>query len=122
METTPESTTPPQQNDGNSNAHFLTPEVEMDTRVSYLVRENGVELAIVSTEDEALYVIDSVALTEMKRIEKEFNGYKKVYRENMDDGKKIVLYTQSQGRLYNGSVTPVMTLDYVGVGHAIIRE
>ncbi len=95
----------------------LTPEGYMDSKILFLIRINGEELAYVDTEKDAKSMIDSIATVEQKSLE---NEWVKVFRQDVNDGRKTIISTQSIGRLVNGNVTASVTIDYIPVGHAYI--
>lgn len=101
----------------SSETYFITPEIKMDTVLSYLIRSNGTELFNVDTEHEAKLAIDSIAATETKRLT---NEWVKVFKEELNDGKKIILSTQSLGRVFNGVMTQESVIDYIPIGHAVL--
>jgi len=95
----------------------ITPEVSMDRKILYLVRIDKEEMAFVESEREAQLVVDSIAAAESKRLE---SKWVKVFRQDLEDGQKVVLSTQSLGYAINGSINKACTIDYIPVGHAVL--
>ena len=95
----------------------ITPEVRMDSKYQYLIRIDGEEMAFADSSKEALLIVDSVAAAEQKRLETEWT---KVFRQDLDDGRKVVISTQALGYVANGSITKAVTIDFVTVGHAFL--
>lgn len=91
----------------------ITPEVKSTSQTYYLVRINGEEMCLVETEDKAKLAVDSIAAHEVKRLEEE---NVKIYREDLDNGKKVVISSQILGMIYNGSIIQVEDIDFVPVG------
>jgi len=88
----------------------LTPEVQVGSTLTYLIRIDGDVVGYADTEASAKLILDSFAAREVVRMTTESF---KVLREDLQDGKKIVLSTQSLGWVYNSSVTPAMNLDFI---------
>ena len=95
----------------------ITPEVRSDDCIQYLIRVDGEELAFVENEKDAILVVDSLAAEETRRLTGEWT---KVYREDLQGGRKVVLSTQYLGRIVNGSITPFETIDMIPVGHVVL--
>jgi|688.fasta_scaffold03339_19 hypothetical protein len=93
----------------------LTPEVHMRSEILYLVRVDKEEVCFCETEKEAILVIDSLAAAVQKEMTNEFV---KVYREDIRNGEKVILSTQSLGYFMNGIISPSKTFDYVPVSQA----
>lgn len=96
---------------------LITPEVASDSKILYLIRIDGEETAFVDTEEEAILVVDSLAADEQKKLE---SDNVKVYREDLNKGKKVVLSTQEMGLFFNGSIQVAQVIDFVAVCHAIL--
>ena len=97
----------------------ITPEVNMDSRVLYLIRINKEETAFVNSEEEAKLVIDSIAAEMVREIE---DKYTKVFREDSSEGDKVAISKQDLGTLYNSSIYKVMDIDFLPVGHAVLTK
>jgi len=95
----------------------LTPELLMSEEMLYLIRVDGVELAFVNSEHIAKLAIDSLAASEVNKLE---NDTTKVYRRDQKDGKKINISTQSVGVILNGKVTTVKRIDYIPIKRAVL--
>ena len=95
----------------------VTPEVRLDSTVLYLIRVNGEEMAFAESADEANLIVDSTAAFEQRRLE---NDWTTVFRQDLDEGRKVVISTQSLGYAMNGSIYKVSTIDYVSVSHAYL--
>ena len=98
---------------------IITPEVNMDSKILYLIRIDKVEMAFVNSEEEAKLVIDSIAAAEAKREE---NKYTEIYRKDSVNGNKVILSRKDLGNLFNSAVYPMMEIDYVSVGHAVLTK
>ena len=97
----------------------ITEEVSMDSKIQYLIRIDGTEMAFCDSEDEAIIAISSIANKEIKNLE---NDWTKVFRQDLEDGKKIIISTQALGNLYNGSMVETMIIDIVAVGHCFLTK
>lgn len=95
----------------------ITDEVVMDANVKYLIRIGGEEVAFVDTEKDAKLVVDSIASSEQKRLK---DDWIKVFREDVEDGKKVTISIQPLGRFFNGSVQEYTVVDMIPIGHATI--
>ncbi len=100
----------------------ITDEVVMDSTVHFLVRLDKCELAFTDTEEKAKLIIDSLASHEQKKLEKDGGIWTKVYREDLKNGRKVVISIQQLGRLYNSYPQRESVFDYVPVGHAILKK
>ncbi len=97
----------------------ITPEVNMDSRILYLIRINKEEMAFVNSEEEAKLVIDSIAAKMVEELETKST---EVYRKDSKDANKVVISKKDLGTLYNSSVYPVMEIDFLPVGHAVLTK
>ena len=100
----------------------LSPEVYLDEEKLYLVRQDTNELFFVNTSHQAILAIDSIAHVEQTRLEKERGERTRVFRQDFEDGKRVVISTQDKGYLYDGSIVKEIVLDYVEVSHAVIKR
>lgn len=103
----------------NSELVNITPEVSMDSQISYLIRIDGQEMAFAKTEEEARLIIDSIANAETKRMTDEVT---EIFRNDSKDENRVVLSRKDLGVLYNSSVYKVMEVDYIPVGHALLTR
>lgn len=95
----------------------LTNEVTVDPQnTKCLIRTNGKECFTVDNEEQAIAAVDSMADFEVKRLQKEYTNLK-VFRRDLDGGKRIDISTQSVGLIMNGSVYKQFTIDFVTVPH-----
>ena len=92
----------------------ITPEVHMTETKYYLVRIDGEEAAFVHTLEDVRLVIDSLAASEVKRLES--TGYTSVYRQDIDSGNKIIVSTKGE---WFGGIHPKVQIDFVPVGDKI---
>jgi hypothetical protein len=97
----------------------ITPEVVTDGRMAYLIRVNQEEMCLVHTEEDAKLVIDSVAADEVRRMT---NDYTKVYRQDLEEGKRVILSTQSLGTFVNGRIRQVEDIDYIQIGYVSLLK
>jgi hypothetical protein len=95
----------------------ITPEVRMDSKVLFLIRVDGEEMAFSDSSREALLIVDSTAAAEQKRLEKE---WVKVFREDLNGGQKVIISTQTLGYVTNGGIINAATIDFIPVGHAYL--
>ena len=95
----------------------ITPEVRMDSKVLFLIRMDGEEMAFADSSKEALLIVDSIAAAEQKRLEDEWT---KVFREDLNEGHKVVISTQTLGYAVNGGIYKAVTIDLIPVGHAFL--
>jgi hypothetical protein len=94
---------------------FITPEVSMDDKILFLIRQNGEELAFTNTSNEAILIVDSIAASEQKRLS---NEWTKVYRQDLDENRKVIISTQALGYITNGAITKCSVIDFIPVGRA----
>ena len=92
-----------------------TPEVKITQETSYLIRINGAETFFAETEDDCKLIIDSIAAENVRKLQ---DDWVKVFRLDAIDGKKITISTQALGRMVDGAIYDVMTIDFVPVHHA----
>jgi hypothetical protein len=76
------------------------------------VRQDGSEMFLVTNESEAVLAIDSLASAHQKELA---NEWTKVYREDLNDGKKVVISTRQLGRIVDGSIIVDTILDCIKV-------
>jgi hypothetical protein len=95
----------------------ITPEVRMDSKVLFLIRVDGEEMAFSDSSREALLIVDSTAAAEQKRLECE---WVKVFREDINNGQKVIISTQTLGYLTNGCINKAAVIDFIPVGHAYL--
>jgi hypothetical protein len=95
----------------------ITPEVRMDSKILFLIRVDGEEMAFSDSSREALLIVDSTAAAEQKRLECE---WVKVFREDLNGGQKVVISTQTLGYITNGGINNAATIDFIPVGHAYL--
>ena len=58
-----------------------------------------------------------MAAAEVSRLQKQG---KNVYREDLQEGRKVVLSTQTKGYLWNGSVSQKAVIDCIQVSHGVV--
>ncbi len=95
----------------------ITPELESDSELIFLILVDGEYLAYVKTKSDAITAMDSIAIAEQKNFTAENT---KVLREDTDG--KIIISTQSIGYAFNGFVQKVMTIEYKIVSQIKIIE
>lgn len=98
-----------------SESQPLTPEVTITNHILFLIRVDGVELALVDSEQDARLAIDSIVACEIRRLE---SDTLRTFRRDMPDGKKIIISTQAIGTLIDGNVIEGMKVDYIPVNRA----
>jgi len=78
----------------------------------YLIRVNGESVGLLDREDDAIKAMTIIAFAE----EKKLNGPdRSIFWKHLDGGKKIQLYTQTHGRLFQGSLIPEVTIDMISI-------
>jgi len=97
----------------------ITPEVGTDSKVLYLIRINKEEMGFVDSEVEAKLVIDSLAAKMVDDLE---SKTAEIYRKDSAKCEKIVISKKDLGILYNSSVYPVLEIDFLPVGHAVLTK
>lgn len=97
----------------------LTPEVATSNDIFYLVKINGEEGYFVDNEKEAILTVDSVANFEMKR--NKLPGYR-VFREDLNDGRRVKVFLQSIGTIYNGSPYKIVDIDITPVSQGFLLK
>ena len=95
----------------------ITPEVRMDAKILFLIRMDGEEMAFADSSKDALLIVDSLAAAEQKRLE---GDWTKVFRQDLNDGQKVIISTQALGYSYNGGINKAVTIDFISVGHAFL--
>lgn len=95
----------------------LTPEVDLTDDLLYLVRCNKEELCFVGSKEEAVLTLDSLAHSEVERLQDE-GGHLKVFREDLGDG-SIVISTQKLGLIYDGVVVKAFVYDAIPVARVV---
>jgi len=95
----------------------ITPEVRMDSKVLFLIRMDGEEMAFSDSSKEALLIVDSIAAAEQKRLEDEWT---KVFRQDLNEGQKVIISTQSLGYVANGGIYKAVAIDFIPVGHSYL--
>jgi hypothetical protein len=93
----------------------LTPEVTLENYSEYLVRLNGKELVFTTNETEAVAIVDSVANFECAKLR---NDSTEVFRQDLENGKRVKISSKTLGRMWNGSVQDISTIDFVSVPKA----
>lgn len=94
----------------------LTPELALDENSKlFLIRNNLEELLFVKSIEDAIVAIDSIADHEQKRLTKELGERTRVFRQDFDDGKRVIISVQQKGYIYDGSIEKKLVLDYVQV-------
>jgi len=99
--------------------HKITPEVSMDSKIFYLIRFDKAEMAFCDSEEEAIIAVSSLANSEIKTLE---NEWTKVFRQDLEGGKKVIISTQELGNIYNGSILEKLVIDIIPVGHAFLTK
>lgn len=97
----------------------ITPEVSMDNAILYLVCINGEQACFVHSEREARLVVDSFAASENKLLQ---GPRVKIFREDLNDGQKVVLSMQKIGLMMNSAISKVSTIEYMAVGRALLKK
>lgn len=97
----------------------LTPEVNVINLFRYLIRVDTEGITFVDSEAEAKLVVDSLAASEVKRLE---DDWTRAFRRDQPDGKKVTVSTQAIGRVVDGSVIVASTIDYVVIPRARVLK
>jgi len=98
----------------------VTDEVSTTGAVQYLVRCNGEAMFVIDDETQAKIALDSLAAHDAKLHEKKRT---KVFREDLNDGSKIVISTQSLGKyLYNSVPVVAVTFDMIPVQVGVVTK
>jgi len=90
----------------------LTPELKVYDETWCLIRKDGEELFLVKGKKEAKLAVDSLAAARQNEATDEKT---KVYREDLNDGKKVIISIQALGVLYDGKIEQDTILDFVCV-------
>ena len=80
----------------------------------YLIRVDKKVMGMINDEDEAIKTISLFASAEEKKLVARDCS---VFWKHLDNGRKIQLYTQSQGTIFHGSLVPEVTIDIIMVKH-----
>lgn len=97
----------------------ITDEIYMNDNKFYVIRIDGEETFVIDNEKDTRLAIDSIAAHEQVRFQTKNT---KVFRQELDNGMKINICTQSLGKLVNGFVSKVMVIDCVLVGQACVKK
>ena len=96
---------------------LITPEVEVDMDVKlYLIKRNSKEICFCSDEQEALLCVDSIAAAEQRFCE---NEWVRSYREDYNDGQRVIISTQSVGYLIHGGISQTVVVEYLAVNSGL---
>lgn len=90
----------------------ITPNVFTTSSIKYLIRIDKEEFAFADDEKTALLIINSLAISEVKRLS---GPGVKVFRQDLQDGKEVKICTQSLGLLVNGRVIRSTIIDVIPV-------
>lgn len=99
----------------------LTSSVYTDGVVSHLIYIDDVETCYAKLEYEAKDIVKSFADREVARLRDLYQQDRKITTENYDDGKKIVVYSQKLGTLWDGAVVVKMVVRCVPIPRASYR-
>jgi len=92
----------------------ITPEVTLESEARHwLLRVDGVEIAFVDDYEDAVRAVDSLVVAKVSQYEKDLGASVKVYRQNLEEGRVVKIYTQSIGYVYNGAPRCVNVVDLV---------
>lgn len=91
----------------------ITKEVYSTDDYQYLIRGDREEMAFVADRAEALLIIDSLASHDAAIYEKRPNY--RVFRQDLNNGEKVVISTQKLGTLYDGAVKIKVVFDMVKI-------
>jgi hypothetical protein len=94
----------------------ITTEVYMTPEVSFLIRIDADFFGFADTEKDAIAIVNSLAIHEVKRFEK---PGMKVFRRDIDEGREVQIYTQSVGLLYNSKPSKEMIIKIFKVPKSI---
>lgn len=97
----------------------LTPELSIESSDFYLIRKNNEPLFLVEGEKEAILAIDSLASAHQEDLT---NDKTRVYREDLNKGRKIKISTQHLGILYDGTPQLETTLDFINISIASVLK
>lgn len=100
----------------------LCHEVYMDEHIQFLIKIDKEEAMFVKTLEEAKQIVNSLAVDEVKRKKTEGDRWIRVYREDTNDGRKVVIATRAIGIVYNGSLKRDTVFEIVPVGHAFFAK
>lgn len=98
----------------------VTNQVSTTDDSMYLITGNGEEMFLVDNRDEALLVLDSLASHDVKIYEKR-RDYK-VFRQDLNNGEKIVVSTQTTGLLYDGPPKVKVTFEMKKLAVAVLTS
>jgi hypothetical protein len=90
----------------------ITSNVFTTSDIKYLIRIDNEEFAFANDEKTALSIINSLAISEVKKLS---GPNVKVFRQDLQNGKEIKICTQSLGVLMNGRVVRNILIDVIPV-------
>ena len=86
----------------------ITDEVSTLLDCIHLIRINGAIIGFVNDESAAIPIINTLAETEIKRLQRP--GLK-ILRQNFAEGKEVHICTQSLGTMWNGKLKKTVIID-----------
>ena len=97
----------------------LTPEVFLSFTYNYLIRVDGEIVGYADDEKNAMMILNSMVSDKIKKYEKPSIM---VSRKDLKEGKEVQIYSQSLGKLWNGTARKISTIDFVPVAKASYRD
>lgn len=89
---------------------LVTPEICSTFDDIYLIRINEEIIGFVNNETIAIPIINSIAATEIDRLQR---PTLKILRQDFQGGKEVHICTQSLGKMWNGKIKRVLTIDMI---------
>ena len=94
----------------------ITKDITLDAMFLYLIRIDRQEAVLAIDENDAKLIVNSIATREIENMQKELNV--KIFRQDLDDGRKVIISKQYVGYLYNSRVHKAMIIETVPVSVA----
>jgi len=101
----------------SKNSLKLTNDIVLQDKKVFVIRIDKEAAFFIKNEEDAKTIMDSISEHEKRRLEDEWT---KVYKKT--EGEKIILSTQKLGRVYNGYIIPVMTIDYIPICEGTLAD
>ena len=96
----------------------ITNEIHASDEVLYLIFAANIIFWIKLIEQEAILSIDSICTSEVIRLSEATDGLK-VFRQDINGGREVLISVQETGMLYNGALTKVLKMNFVPISRII---
>ena len=94
----------------------ITEDVYTEELYKYIIKFDGANFMYADGEDEARDIINSIAVQFIEDYKRD-NPNNKVFREDLNAGRKVTISEQIPGTLWNSSLHKLLVLEIVRVCH-----